>query len=68
MTAGGSTGNRYHQNSALGPIRIHVVDGLPDGEAILYAPPPQGTYPGHPDWVPLERRAVKIVGLDPGGR
>lgn len=55
-----SVTNYGQVETAFGPI--HVVDGLPDDVVLLvYSPPADGTYPGHPDWVPLERRAAVVV-------
>lgn len=43
------------------PLRVLSVIGAPEDSVIIYAPPADGTFPGHPDWVPLERRCAKLV-------
>jgi len=48
-------------DTPFGPVRVRLVEGLPDDAIFVYSAPPPGTFPGHPDWVPLERRAAKIV-------
>lgn len=43
------------------PLRVLCVAGVPNDTVLIYADAAPGTFPGHPGWVPLERRAVKIV-------